>query len=449
MVRNSSNSVARGFRVALLVFLACALSMSAVALGACAGSQTTEKEIVIKVPRTGHDVTFDDSISQIDQVLSIMADDFEQSYEGANVKVDVQVFEQNQYDSALGATLETDKAPDIIYGDYFNISTYVHSGKVVPLDDVVSQDIRDGIYDYLWEMSTVDGRIYMIPYLIRQNVLGYNKELFEQAGLADYIDDEAIGSWTLDEWTYILDTLAANLPEAAYPMMMYAKSSQGDTHTMTLLRAAGSGFFDDDGYFNISSPEGISALKWIQSGVSRGWYPPHCENLEIEDCSSLFRSGQLALYMVNNASLERYGDTIGLVNFPGTGEGCATAFISGFEVLDNGDPEKLQIAKDFISYVYGNERLMSYAAGALPASIAVAQKYKDQILEFTQFRENASNVVDFSGNIPNTRAIRDIFYRRMQDLLSGNATPEETAAAIDEQCNAAIDVGKATSKLHK
>ena len=32
-------------------------------------------------------------------------------------------------------------------------------------------------------------------------------------------------------------------------------------------------------------------------------------------------------------------------------DGSATAFASGFQVFDNGDAEKLQVAKDFLSYV--------------------------------------------------------------------------------------------------
>ena len=87
--------------------------------------------------------------------------------------------------------------------------------------------------------------------------------------------------------------------------MMYAASSQGDTHIMTLLRSAGSPFYDETGHFALSRPEGVAALRWIQEGVGRGWFPPHAENLEIEDCSSLFRAGQLAIYMVNNASITR------------------------------------------------------------------------------------------------------------------------------------------------
>lgn len=427
-----------------------ALTAASSSLFGCASSSQEEAvHLLVKVPRTGHTVSFDDSITQIDQVITRLADSFVENYQGIPVAIEVEVFEQNQYDNAIVDTYGTEKAPDVLYGDYFNISTYIHNGAVIPLNDVVTPAIEESVYSYLWDLSTVEDRIYMMPYLARQNVLGYNKELFRQAGLASYIQDDEITSWTRDEWTYILDTLAEKLPQGTYPMMMYAHSSQGDTHIMTLLRSAGSNFFDETGHFHIATPEGIEALRWIQDGVDRGWYPPHAENLEIEDCSSLFRSGQLAIYMVNNASIGRYGDTVGLVNFPGPDEdGCATTFVSGFEVFDNGDVRKQQVAKDFLTYVYSNDELMKYAAGAMPASKAVSEQYGKDIQAFDLFLENQDNVVDFTGNNPDTRAVREIFYTCIYDLLGHEATPEEIAERIDTECNNAIDEAIASTKLH-
>lgn len=449
MIRCDRARTGAMLRKAATALCAAALCAALTPLAACAPQPADGTvHLTVKVPRTGHDVVFDDSITQADQVVSRMAEAFEADY-GRPVDITVEVFEQNQYDSAIAGRFGTEHAPDILYGDYFNMSTYIHTGRVVPLDDVVTDDVRADVFEQLWEMSSVEGRIYMMPYLTRQNVLAYNKDLFRQAGLDAFIQD-GIQSWTLDEWTQILDALAAELPQGTFPMMMYANSSQGDTHIMTLLRAAGSPFFDETGRFAISSPEGIAALAWIQDGVARGWFPPHSENLEIEDCSSLFRNGQLAIYMVNNASIGRYGDAIGLVNFPGPDEdGCATAFISGFEVFDNGDAEKVQVAKDFLSYVYGSSELMAYAAGAMPASRAVSERYGSQIPAYGLFAENRGNVVEFTGGNPDTLAVREVFHECIHDLLMGNATPEQTAAAIDERCNRAIDEGAAASILHE
>ncbi len=430
---------------------AAALGAGALAgLPACAAPPAAAPvHLVVKLPRTGHTVVFDDSIKQMETVVQAMADDFQQSY-GRPVEVEVVVFEQNQYDNAVVGAFDTDKAPDVLYGDYFNISTYVRTGRVAPLDDVVTPAIRNDIFDHVWDMGVVEGRPYLLPYLTRQNVLAYNKELFSRAGLDAFIADGEISAWSRDEWTRILDALAAELPRGTFPLMMYAASSQGDTHIMTLLRSAGSPFYDETGHFVLSEPEGVAALRWLQEGVGRGWFPPHAENLEIEDCSSLFRAGQLAIYMVNNASITRYGDTVGLVNFPGPDEGgCATSFASGFQVFDNGDAEKLAVAKDFLRFVYEDGRWLDYAAGALPASRRVAERYGADIPSYELFRANAANVWDFTGNNPDTRSVRDVFYTGIHDLLMGKLTPEACAAYLDEQCNARIDEGWAESRLHE
>ena len=117
-------------------------------------------------------------------------------------------------------------------------------------------------------------------------------------------------------------------------------------------------------------------------------------------------------------------------------------------MFDNGDERKVQVAKDFLAYVYGNRELLSYAAGTLPASQAVAQAYSGDIPKFDLFLENRRNVVDFTGSNPDTRAVREVFYLHIHDLLMGTVSPEEAAALIDEECNRAIDAGVASSRLH-
>ncbi len=441
-------------RGAVGLFGAAALgAFGAVALGGCTASTPAAQQpvrLLVKVPRTGHDVVFDDSITEVGQVIAAMAEAFE-AQSAVPVKVDVEVFEQNQYDNAIVGCFDTDRAVDLLYGDYFNMSTYIHSGRVVPLDDVITSAVRSDIYDLLWDLSTIEGRVYMMPYLCHQNVLAYNKQLMEQAGLERFVRSGSIQSWSSQEWDEILDSLAANLPDGCFPMMMYAASSQGDTHIMTMLRSQGSPFFDETGHFCLSRPEGVASLRKMQEGVKRGWWPPHAENLEIEDCSSLFRNGQLTIYMLNNASVGRYGDTVGLVNFPGgtDGKGCATMFVSGFEVFDNGDPAKVQMAKEFISFIYGSDQWMDYSAGTLPASKAVSQRHGNAIPYYDLFQSNSDRVVDFTGNNPDTRAVREIFFLVIHQLLMGNITPEEAARQLDEQCNRAIDEGVKNSTLHE
>ena len=65
------------------------------------------------------------------------------------------------------------------------------------------------------------------------------------------------------------------------------------------------------------------------------------------------------------------------------------------------------------------------------------------------YTANAANTVDFTANNPNWRGVRDVFYTHIHELLAGPKTPQETAEALDADCNAAIEAGWANSKLHE
>jgi multiple sugar transport system substrate-binding protein len=385
--------------------------------------------------------------------LELAGNAFASQYKDADVTVDVRVFDLVDEAEAVTGSFDTDHAMDVLYEDYFNMEAYIHTGRVVPLDDMITEEIREDIDETAWEISSVDGKTYMMPFLSRQNILIYNKKRMQECGLGKYIsEDTTIQNWTLDEWTLILDTLAARLPEGVYPMAMYAKNNQGDTHIMSLIRAFGSNIFDEDGRFDFESEEAVEALTWIQNGVSRGWYPPHPENLEIADAQELFNNDQLVFYIFNNANLALYEDLedYGFVNFPNQ---VATSFVTGFEVFDNGDETKIQVAKDFIKFIYENEEYLALSVGNIPESKKMVEKYSDQITMLSEFAENSVNVVDFMNNTPNWQgndtSVRSVFWPNIHSLLLGTVTPEECARNLDEVCNRALEIGQETSTLHK
>lgn len=420
------------------------------------GCNTKAKEdvtLIIKVPNLVLNSVSRPDIIDSSIFLQQAGEVFAAQYEDANVTIRVESFEYIDETMAITDSFDTEDATDILYEGYFNMASYLHTGRVVPLDDIISDELRNDIDDASWAMSMANGKTYMMPFLSMQNILIYNKELFQECGLEQYIADTVtIQNWTLEEWTDILDTLAEELPEQTYPMMMYGKNNQGDTHIMSYIRAFGSTIFDADGHFDFENESAVEALEWIQSGVDKGWYPPHAENLELSDSTELFSNGQLAIYVFNNANFSLYDniDNYGYVNFPGN---VATSFVTGFEVFDNGDELKVQVAKDFIQFIYENDEWLELSAGNIPVSKRVSDKYQDQIIMLDEFTQNAENVVDFMNNSPNWQgndtSVRSVFWPNIHDLLSKSITPEECAKRLNEDCNAALDTGWENSVLHE
>jgi multiple sugar transport system substrate-binding protein len=385
--------------------------------------------------------------------LERAGESFTQQYKEANVTIDVQVFDLVDEADAVSGTFDTEDAMDVLYEDYFNMAAYVHTGRVVSLDDMITEEIREDISDTDWKISSVDDKTYMMPYLSRQNIWIYNKDLMVSCGLEEYVSqDMEIQNWSIEDWTLILDTLADQLPKGVYPMAMYGKNNQGDTHIMSLIRGFGSEIFDDEGNFNFEDQKAIEALTWIQDGVEKGWYPPHSENLEIADNQELFNNDQLVFYLFNNANTGLYDDLsrYGFVNFPGN---IATSFYTGFEVFDNGDETKIQVAKDFIQYIYETDDLLKLSVGNIPASKKMAEEYEDQILMLEDYMENEACVVDFMNSSPNwqgnSTSVRSVFWPNIHNLLLGTMTPEECARSLDEECNRSLEIGRLSSVLHE
>ena len=421
-------------------------------LTGCKTQEAEKRQITLKVKLPPLTVAnADTGITDSYEVLNMAGEAFAAQYKDYDVTVEVVKFGYTEEDEYITGCFDTDDAADILLEGYFNMVGYIHTGRVVPLDDMITEEMRADVDDALWKMSQVDGKTYMLPYYSLQNTLIYNKDLFRQCGLAEYIGvDGVIQSWTPEEWEHILSTLVANLPDMTYPMLMYAKNDQGDTHIMTLLRSKGSHFFDENGRFNLNTEEGIAALQWIVDSYKKGYFPAGCENMEIVDCSDLFINNQLAIYMANSATLPSMDrNSTGTANFPSPdGKGYNTSFVTGFEIFDNGDTEKVQAAKDFLRYFMSDEELMNYAQVGIPASNATAQRVSKHIFMQEAYTANTANTVDFTANNPNWRGVRDVFYTHIHKLLAGTITPEEAAEALDADCNAAIETGWKNSKLH-
>ncbi|MCM1188407.1 MAG: extracellular solute-binding protein [bacterium] len=438
--------------ILFLTILLCGL------LAGC-GGQTAQKPSVVlnvKCPTLQMNDLTGTNVTSAAQFLQKAADAFCEQYEDADVTVNLIEFELTGEDAEIPGCFDTPDAADVLYEGYFNMSTYIHTGRVAPLDDIISEELRADIYPSYWQESSLNGKTYMMPFVTAQNTLSFNADLFRQAGLEEFIrEPDVVQNWNREQFEYIFETLKTNLSDLVSPMMMYAGDNQGDTHIMTLLRAFGCPLFDENGRFCVNTPEGIAALQWIKDCNDKGYFPAGADTLVIMDNYHQFINGLLALY-INNAAQEEScrkeaGFDIYSVNFPNFADpeapGYATVFTTGFEVFDNGDETKLATAKAFVRFVYESEYI-DYMAGSIPCSAGVAEKYAEELKGLRKYINNSSANVNLTGNNPNWRGVRSAFYLNIQDLLFGDKTPEEVAASIDATCNAAIEEGYADSVLH-
>lgn len=408
------------------------------------GKKTKESvEIHIAVPNLVMDcIAYPDCVDTA-QFLQKAWNQFAAQYEKYTVSLAgnaVQQFEQTEYRENIPDRYGTPEAVDLTFGGYFMLGSYINDGCVIPLDDIITDKIFYEFSGGAWAQSKgINGKTYMMPFYSLQNILCYNADLFAQCGLV-MRSNRIIQGWSLDTWEQVLSVLAEKLPEGAYPMMMYAKNNQGDTHTMLQIRCMGSEFFDENGLFHLETPEGIAGLQWLKDNYDKGYYPAGCESMEILDCQELFRNGKLAIYVYNSSISGSYeGMNLGYVNFPGADSyGVNTNWMTGFMAFDNGDKRKIEVVKDFLRFVYGTPEIMDYSTGGNPCAKSVVERWHEQLPMDYEYIENEDYTVDFTANNPNWTEVREVFWPHIQSLLTGRETAGEAAAGIDADCNAAI-----------
>ncbi len=374
---------------------------------------------------------------------------FKAQYDQYNVTFEISRYNYPDEKEQLADKHGSDEAADIFYAGSYNIATYAANGWLVSLDDIIDEKLRADIDETIWEQNSIEGKVYTMPFQQLQNTLLVNKTMMEEAGLHEYLPEkDTIAQWSTEEFNMILRKLKDALSEQnKFAMTMYAANNQGDSHIMTLLRAYGGSLYDETGRFAVNTPEGIRALEWIQNMDAQGITPKGAENLELLDCVNLFYNGQIAICIGNLTNLWdawNKGLDVFAANFPSLdGAGYCTSSTNGFCVFDNGDPDKIQVCKDFIRFIYMDEELMQYTLGTLPVSHSVTEKHRNEIRMLKAYDDNTKNAVDNIRNHLGWQEVRDVFYPNIRDLLMKKETPGETAAAIDRSCNAALEQGRA------
>lgn len=390
-----------------------------------------------------------------DSMTRYMADQFIAQYDKYDVTIVTEYFTLDDEPKFVEGKYGQPDATDVVLQDSFVNLGHIYEGRVIPLNDVLPEQVRDEVGPEFDDLYSIGGKYYMAPYGRLPTLFVYNAELFRKAGLEEYIaGEDEISDWTIDEWNTILAALKENLPETVYPMMMYGGNVNGDMVNMMLLRMFGNPFFDENGNACINDENGIKALRWIQDNHRKGYYPPGAENLDLLDCFELFCNNQLVIYFSNNV-LNRVLKELNLDTryalYPSVkGRGMSFDFTYSFAVFDNGDEKRLEVSKDFLKFLYSNEELLalSTASDTLPAFSGIAQQHKDTIPMMEQWRSIEDTRIDFTNRSPNYPGIRNAFYPEMTALLAGEQTPEETAKRLDENINAAIEKGRAEGKLH-
>ncbi|MBP1988810.1 extracellular solute-binding protein [Paenibacillus eucommiae] len=358
-------------------------------------------------------------------------------YTAANpaIKIEIDSLNMDQQKIKLKTQAASDSMPDItVVNASAQMEPFVTGGKLAPLDDILAREglgdsFQTGILDYY----KFDDHIYALPDGNNVAAVYYNKELFEQAGVAV--------PKTFEELVQAAKTFNER---GIIPMVVGEKETwTGSYFFMNIvLRLAGPGFLNEilAGKKDFMDPAFVESIAKMKEFIQVNGFQEGATSYDYDMAENLFITGKTAMYFMGTwatAAIEDSDivDKIGVFAFPTVnGKGDPNEFMlgpgTGFALAANSP--HLAEAKDFLHYYMLNYPKVSFE---MKNAVGLAQKVEGDF-QAAGYSKLAMDVLDMfksvnGGDIAfdNTMdpSTTQVHLNSIQNLFASKISPEEAA----------------------
>lgn len=243
-------------------------------LGALSTAAAQEGEVVI---RYANFTAGQDRAEELDQIIA--------AFEAENPTIKIEPYNMpfGDYFTMLQADFAGGDPPDVFELNYENFVAFAANDVLLDLTDYVAEDAP--YYPQALQAFQYQGKQYALPETFSTVVLFYNKDLFDQAGIA----------YPTPEWTWVdaleaakaIRTLGPDVWGIYCPVQFwefYKRAAQNNCE-----------FFNEDKTETlINAPECVEALQTMVGLLEEDVMPDPAEQAGVSD-SELFQAGKLGM----------------------------------------------------------------------------------------------------------------------------------------------------------
>ena len=337
-------------------------------------------------------------------------------------------------------------APDLVNCSFTMMDTYMKSGILEPLNAYTDNWDEWGNFtkEYV-DMFTLDGNVYGVPYTVAPMLFGYNKALFEEAGIEKLPEtwDEALEAAKKindpDNQIAGYATLAAEWTEWFF--QYYVWQAGGDLTKQNE---------DGTAELTFTDPAVMEAAKYYQQ-LRKDDVLQSDLTLKFTDLVTNFGLGKIGMmpfaadWVKDAVSQGMDPDDLGLMLPPAGPSGERTTAIAGTTYVINAkaDPAKKDAAWEYIAHKAGAEYQKAYyenlATKGAPNPMIIPRDDMT-ITDFYEFPEEYSDVLEQAKTIGRLEFYGKADFGTYVDravqkiLVDPNADPEKEFADAQKQC---------------
>lgn len=325
------------------------IGILAVALAACGGTNTADTTASTSVPPSTTAATptteappstepvsiryftfsaAPDHLEHLDEMIAA----FNEQYPDITVEVETAPFDE--YFASLQTQIAGGDAPDAFELNFENFVSFASKGALADLSGLIAGDGEldpAAYYQRALDAFAVDGSQYALPESYSTVLSFYNKDLFDQAGIAYPTDD-----WTWADERAAAETLAG-LGDDVWGHF-------AGVHFWEFYKTAaqnGCQFFTD-GEVTVNEPACVEALQYMLGYVNDGIQPSAAEMGGVSD-GDMFVNGQLGMITTGIwmfSAFEEAPFAWDVVVEPGNTQGGSHFFANGVAVSATSDQQE-------------------------------------------------------------------------------------------------------------
>jgi multiple sugar transport system substrate-binding protein len=369
-----------------------------------------------------------------------LVNEFNQTHPGIVVKPDYVGSNDNALQK-LTVALQGGKQPDITYQYGTSMPQLATAPGIVDLTDIVQQSGWNWNDYFSGEQSaaSVDGKVFGLPALVDNLAIVYNKDLFDQAGIAYPTAD-----WTWSDFTSAAKQLT-DPSKKIFGLGFPADASEDTVWHFDAMLWEGNGDIlnGDNTQAAFNSDAGVQALTTLQqmAVTDKSMYIDQ-SNTKLD---ALMNSGKLGMVITGPWALSSYPDINYDVQIMPMYPGGSHASISGpdmWVLFDNGEAQK-QASLTFMQWFTDTAQVQanSMTTGDLPTRDSVLkaagflQAFGKKFPGSDTFAENLSNVTKSRPTITTYDQISQVMGQAIVSVLLGQAQPKEALDSAADQVN--------------
>lgn len=377
-----------------------------------------------------------DQAGMTPEELDAIAARFEEQNPGVNVETTYVLYD-GLHDLLVTSISSNPPAFDVVLVDDIWYAEFVDAGWVLDVTDRITDDMRAGIFESSWDITSVQGKVYGMPWLLDQKYFFYNTRILEEAGIA-----EPPRSWEelVEQAQMIKDQGLVEFPM----IWSWGQYEAAICDFVTLLYGNGGVFFDENNQPVFNNEQGVQTVQWMKDMIDQGLVNPSSIAAVEEDVRNVFSQGQAAFatnwnYMYSltqNPDESQVVGEVGMALMPafqqGLDGGVESATINGsmgYSVTAGSEhPDE---AWQFIEFLTSEPIQIEYSAHQLPI-------WKDAFENQELIDLNPVTTPMFALQFPWARVRPKVPYYNeasrivqvaLQEALTGAKTPQQ---ALDD-----------------